>query len=527
MSNTDVAHSIAGYYYQILLAVREIAEILNNQSCCDDDWVAIEKGSDIKVSRKITEEVSIESKFYKNDKFTKEHKTIRHTIFNFYNDFAFRKNNNMNICRYVFATNVPVSSKLGSDTFFNTWNLKNIQQEDDYIKFVKECLVYESIQRVGLYRNRFENYKDKVKARTRTYPDDNNISEWYKFLLDDINKRLENYLTYADINENYIIEFIKMINFNFSSSTNIQNRKIDEINQNIQSELKRYNNKMDDGFYPLIQSYLIEKFYKTTVDRANLSASDIVITKGFVKEVFNKPTEIELNILNNEDNKRLIETIDHEIDNLQMKLRNYDSSSYNELHSSFVDICEKFVDKYHDSNKAFREFISDYVVDNSNGFIIIPNIASTIGTFITFMGLDVHDLILEDDDMNNITIGNSSYSIRATESKNLDTTELLLMRFIKKQVKSLKNPKGNEIIVFDAPSIILSETPCKYSKERICKIIDQTLTDYTQTYNNVKEQLLYKLLDYRCSKCLEPKSNLSDTEENVNKFVKNECKGEY
>jgi hypothetical protein len=48
MGNTDVPASLAGYFYQLLLACKELVILINNHEDISN-YVAIEKGSDIKV----------------------------------------------------------------------------------------------------------------------------------------------------------------------------------------------------------------------------------------------------------------------------------------------------------------------------------------------------------------------------------------------------------------------------------------------------------------------------------------------
>ncbi|QWI78257.1 hypothetical protein JG486_29215 (plasmid) [Bacillus mycoides] len=78
-TSTDVKHSIAGYYYQLLLACKELVNLLKNDN--KKSFVAIEKGADVRVYN--GNDLSIEAKFYKAKNFTRNSNTIRHTLYNF------------------------------------------------------------------------------------------------------------------------------------------------------------------------------------------------------------------------------------------------------------------------------------------------------------------------------------------------------------------------------------------------------------------------------------------------------------
>src|SRR5690606_30121277 len=123
--NTDVPASLAGYFYQLLIAARELLRLNTDQNSNLTDGVGVEQGSDIRVFQQAG--LCIETKFYKNKQFTKQHQTIRHTIYNFYHHFkntdVVSRNN-----QYVYLTNVPIS-QVDSD-FFRDWPLGDEQPNE-------------------------------------------------------------------------------------------------------------------------------------------------------------------------------------------------------------------------------------------------------------------------------------------------------------------------------------------------------------------------------------------------------------
>lgn len=131
MRSTDVKHSIAGYYFQLLLACRELV-LLFEKKVPDSSYVGIELGADIRVNSGT--DTYVEAKFYKDSTFTRNHYAIRHSVFNFYNTFC--KNGSGN---FIIETNVPISK--GEKNFFENWNKKSFQDIDEYVCYIKECLV--------------------------------------------------------------------------------------------------------------------------------------------------------------------------------------------------------------------------------------------------------------------------------------------------------------------------------------------------------------------------------------------------
>lgn len=152
--NTDVAASIAGYYYQILLACREITSNQGNIQA-----VGIEAGADIRLLLINNDKVSIEAKFHK-EKMTKYCDDIVKTVYNFYvSSYSDRQ--------LVFSTNVAAGST--SAKFFSKWDTDLAL--DEKVKFVKECILRKSIEVTGIYKMNYNKYlesytgseKEKIK----------------------------------------------------------------------------------------------------------------------------------------------------------------------------------------------------------------------------------------------------------------------------------------------------------------------------------------------------------------------------
>lgn len=126
---TDVPESISGYYYQILLAIRELFMLVN-----DNDGVGIEKGADIRLFKRFEKCYSIEAKFYSKD-FDRNSEQITHTIYNFYN-------NSLNDESLIFETNVKINDSILSEISKATDTNKITEDQIRYIccSIMKESL---------------------------------------------------------------------------------------------------------------------------------------------------------------------------------------------------------------------------------------------------------------------------------------------------------------------------------------------------------------------------------------------------
>lgn len=144
-SSTDVPASIAGYYYQFLLAVQELSNLLLVGH--DEDLVGIEQGADVRVFKQDNKKRSLEAKFYKDVEFNKNHSSIGHTIYNFYSSFLVASEAQEEIDDYEYHTNVPISVE--DQIFFERWldcNCWNNQEEFEYITYIKQSIIRDRLK---------------------------------------------------------------------------------------------------------------------------------------------------------------------------------------------------------------------------------------------------------------------------------------------------------------------------------------------------------------------------------------------
>ena len=138
--NTDVPASIAGYFYQFLLAVKELGCLVRNGH--DNDRVAIEKGADVRIFRQDNNKKSVEAKFYNDTHFTANHSSICHTLYNFYTSFLIAKKRGEVIDQYEYQTNVPIREE--DKVFFDEWKtpqIWDVLKTKEYVKYIKMSIV--------------------------------------------------------------------------------------------------------------------------------------------------------------------------------------------------------------------------------------------------------------------------------------------------------------------------------------------------------------------------------------------------
>ncbi|MDP1395155.1 hypothetical protein Q8G28_17390 [Lysinibacillus capsici] len=137
---TDVPASIAGYFYQFLLAVNELTCLIPTGH--DDDCVAIEKGADVRIFKQGDSKKSVEAKFYQDLYFTSNHLSICHTLYNFYTSFLIAKAKDEPFDHYEYRTNVPI--RHSDKAFFDKWqspHLWTTTEKEAYVKYIKMSII--------------------------------------------------------------------------------------------------------------------------------------------------------------------------------------------------------------------------------------------------------------------------------------------------------------------------------------------------------------------------------------------------
>lgn len=510
MGNTDVPASLAGYFYQLLLACKELVILINNHEDTSN-YVAIEKGSDIKVFMK--NNVCIEAKFYSDTYFTRNHKSIKHTIYNFYNDYQSHLKKGSNPNKYIYRTNVPVSNV--DKHFFDLWSNKTITKYDNYIDFVKESILSDSIKRKP-YSEAFNEYKKRASVQPNK-KGDVSFSLYFNALLEDLKNGKENYSDFADIlTYQNMIKFIDNIIFEFGTKSVTKLYSINEIYNDISTELRKHDSTLGDEDCVRIRNWFIERFFETITDSTNNGIS----VKDALQEVTNHKN-LKIKYLEDENFIEFKQAIDESIQSFGLRIeRTNHKAELDNLSNILIKFKEKFCNEI--EKQSVKEVASRYVLGSyARSPHLIMDMLKKMSVVVNFSGDEIK-INLDIDNLrgiNNIALNNSKqFTLKGTENSDLNEyADLLIMEFIKDtQHKFLSKVDGEETVIFATKS-----KPCKFAKEGLNNLI----IDNAQVFNNVMYQQLFMSMEYRCTECLEFGKCLEDTKASVQRFLVGGCHG--
>lgn len=145
--NTDVPGTIAGFYYQIIIACKEI---------CKDGTkeVGVETGGDVVTITTSGKRNYIEAKLHTNN-FSCFSNDVIKTIYNFYN--AYKQSDQIE--KMLFTTNVGVTSK--DKSLFDTWGTTS----NDEIHYIQEAVLRKSIELHDECKKNYDIFCSKVPNR--------------------------------------------------------------------------------------------------------------------------------------------------------------------------------------------------------------------------------------------------------------------------------------------------------------------------------------------------------------------------
>lgn len=510
MGNTDVPASLAGYYYQLLIACKELVILINNHDH-ESNYIAIEKGSDVKVFTK--NNVCIEAKFYSDASFTKNHKSIKHTIYNFYNDFKTNLKNGIDTNEYIYKTNVPVANN--DYEFFEKWNNKLIVDFSDYIEYIKECILNDSVTKKP-FSEAFNEYKKRANVK----PDDKgniSFSAYYNALKKDIKNGNECYTNYIDlVSSDDLLSFINSIEFEFGLENKPKLYSINDICDEITNELKKYDSSLNSDDCRKIRNWFIEGFFENITDYVN----DGISVKQAIDAIINHKN-LKIKYLDDTNFIEFKQVIDQSIESFGIRIKrlNHESELEN-LSNILLKFKEKFceeVDKHSVKDVAGRFIMGSYyqsphlIMDMLKSFSVVVNFNE-----------DQTDIQLATDNLtgiNNIAINNKKqFTLKGTNNTDYNMyADILIMEFIKDtQHKFLNKVDGEETIVFETKC-----KPCEYAMDNLNNLI----VNNAQVFSNVMYQQLFMSMEYKCTECLQLGECIDDTKLSVQHFLGGDCHG--
>lgn len=502
--STDVPASLLGFYYQLLLACKELVILLSAYDAITN-YVAVEKGSDIRVAKK-TYNTCIEAKFYKDKQFTRNHKSIRHTIYNFYKSFVELQRIKQPLPQYVYKTNVKVADN--DKNFFDQWSNNPIPNPDEYIQYVKDCIVYESIK-IKPYIDAFNTFKDDNKSNIKKAKP--TFADYYKHLVNDLHADPSKYKIYSDVvpREDYI-SFIQHVDYQFADEHKSKNFVLDRTRTEITQALQLYDRNLQEPECETIRNWIIEEFFDA--DR-----TDTICVLDLQAKVRDHK-QIQLKYVHESIFKHYIAANDGLIQTFSYDIDKYGFSAEKQtLLCSYVTFLEKFCSEA--ANTSLDVMCSKYVLD---AFVyepyLIGDLFRSMSILASIANIDSKGLALTNlDGINNFCLNEDhNYCLIGTEIRQVEKDFNLLLNSFIRHVKN-----HGYIGKMDGTKKIVFRTDCKPCEHFLD--LEETIVDITQVYGNAKEQALFSSLDYKCSGCLDLK--FEDTRRDVECFMEGNCYG--
>lgn len=490
-NNEDVPASVAGFYYQVLLACREITQLIIDGEP-EDTKVGIERGADIKIIRSNDMNTSIEAKFY-GASFTKYSEPIYHTISNFY-----KNSNNDN--SLIFETNVAIKDD-EDISFSRPWSDIEDEKVKIYIRYVKICLIREYIEKI---KHSKSDDDKKIKEKYNKYREDNNLPKNDDFkLIEHIldQTKEQEYFNVNLFDDPQMEAFIRKFKFKFNDGDVTKLLSINEIKSQISDNLtiikvrQKLNTTLD------LSVLLIDKFLLTTVSS---SYTDKLIYN--IKDEFStlSVTDV-ITLLKESETKELVLIESTQLKDLIKTIESQENEFYEELARAFLkkpnfDI-ETIKSNYIHLRAEMMKAIDTYGLQKLIGYYAIKDHGSnnTITSLLKYISIMVLD---QKHDVNNVNFGscpianirfdeNIKYSYKYSSDDNLDS-------FIINLMKDIISKNQLELISNRLPILM------NYTTKRSCEDESVELS-VTPDIANIQRSndiiALFSSLDYRCVGC--------------------------
>lgn len=511
LNKEDVPATVAGFYYQALLACNEISALALN-SASGDTKVGIERGADVKIIKPSGTSKSVEAKFYGSG-FNKNSDAIRHSIYNFYK-------NSFEDDELYFITNVPIDGN--GDLQFDDWSIHDTDVKiKPYLSYLYECLIYESTKREKLnglpnpcYQE-FEKYK-KISKQKNNAPKGKYIEE----ILSnggDIRKYISFSSGRTAVQEK---DFIRKIRFIKPPSEEVLKVKaiVDlkaEIDKNVSDLLNR--KAIHGKNAQIIRDYTIDKFFETTVEPTAEDKANYCKWDGFSfisVDDFNRFCDE----ANEEDIKFLNQ---NEVNNIVKRITNDEEEFFRFVNNDFNEdeaIKEKLKSHYCEAQRLLLGFINKYDLNwikkcfslegysEDSMFVYILKFI-TVYSYLNEFQANTSGFVINNS-IANLIFEDGSYCYK--HGGEIERYKSFVYHLIKDTYANFAN------IDFNYPIIINAKLP---TKEQPCnKILDLPIPTDIANFN-ANDLKFYKSLDYRCYECLRIEDNINDTKDNIAKFT--------
>ncbi|AWI06339.1 hypothetical protein [Clostridium drakei] len=520
--STNVSGSIAGYYYQILLACKELTCNIN-----EIEEVGIETDADIRVVNYLKKKQSIEAKFHKANMGLYD-KDIIKTIYNFYRYSSMDE-------KLILSTNVsPTKDYI---EFFLKWNSGSLGIEEKKC-YVMKCIMRHCKNSVKPYSDNYEKYKKDEKSRLK---EDKKESYYIENLEETIfyndNFKLEIYKEYAYVDEKVTLDdFVKKLIFNFGndrSKLDSISRLKKEIKLNLKSICDKQKKYIEESDYEKIQNLIIDKFFGIIAENSDLNENPKFddMKKFSTKELMkciDTYKEEKLQWICKKEIQNIIEQIDIDETFFNKLVNDNELSKKEELIDKHNLIKQEFLKKLTDKS-FYKIFIETYTLE-SEAFEndIIQKIIYHLTIIAVYENKKIEDIsFLEfNNSIENIYIKDLIkyiYKVCPYQYRNISTNMRKFLQDLKNKYgdKYINNISKGLTVVFNA-QFRRNNRPCEKKTKEVFGIVDDiTTADKDTLYKNY---IIHKNIDYRCDDCIFIDGTDEEVRDSLNKFFN--CKEE-
>lgn len=525
--STNVPATVAGYYYQILLACREITKLRN-----DEDCVGIEANADVRIDENkqviyddklIIQkyQTSLEAKFHK-DNFSGFDEDIIKTIYNFY---RYTPNDN----QFIFSTNVSILGK-AKELLMVNW--EKDEYNDRKVEYIKRCILRYSV-RVDTE----EVYKKYIK-----YKKSQGIIADIRTLETDIFKEnREDYEKYAFINKdcNYL-EFVKKIKFEFRNKdkyTTISELRC-EIISNIKSNYPEYENLVNEGGQDIINALIYEYFQIVTINsnlkNQNPSYNDIEkLSVKNMKACIEQYKDRVKKFYEVFDKNNILELLEEAESEFISNINNptiYSGSYKNQIIDNFLSLMKKLQRYIRNENNAVK-IISKFSIGIDSSWSAVFEAIKQASLIAALKKCDAEEVavgLVEEDSLTINGIDNVfvADTVKYSYKKYSTSVSRGLDEFIINFSAGLDYSKLSENQIVVTSNLLPDERPCEM-KEVIKEedFLSGVVFNFCETNSDeFQKNITYlKKIDYKCTDCITIRKNDIKMEKNVNKFLEKRC----
>ena len=479
--NTDVPGSIAGYYYQILLACREISRY------GDIEEVGVETGADVNVISKSKGIMNIEAKFHQ-DNFGRYAEDIVKTIYNFYTGY------DKSIKEFVFSTNSSPNKECRK--FFENWG-KNGDEE----RYIKKCILMKSVQ--GPCKAKYEKFckNPKIQAKKAAL-DKKEIDLLVEETLDGKGQFL--YEDYAVENsEISYAEFIGLMKFSFAGKK--KQEMISEIRKEIKSNIEKTliklgKKSLESDETDLIINEMIDHF----LEIISFNSEDNTRTKRFTSSdyirILNNYDTIEEKHISKYQIFSCIQAMQEEEENVIEEIQTCASViDRDKMKDNYLCVQRKVLNMLAEPD-GYQAFVQAYQLKpNKNVGVasIVVKIVYALSIMMTKENLSLEDVeLILTESTNNIRLRDF---LQCAYKKSFSSAYRHMRRIVAELICKYQEETHideNQIFVVDA-DYKNNGMPCQV------KELKPEVYSITETDENYNDYLLFCHMNYKCTKCLD------------------------